>query len=285
MATFNVTNSNDSGSGSLREAVQLANGEVGTDTILLETDVNLSSAIEITDSLYLGTPYGATITQTGAGRIFTIDDSDRETNINVDLFRLSLVGGNSVVEGGAIYNAENLRIVDSHIYDNFASIKGGAIYNTNGNLYISSSIIEENQVNNGFYASTMGGGLYVNSGNTIINSSIVKGNRAIEGSSIAIAQNAEVATYNTTFDNDFTKGSVSIRNSRLEMSNSIIKGNALISEYKIIDDWRSELVFDELTIDTGYNYQDNYFATVEESFGCSAETQLRELTNNTEPFA
>lgn len=65
MTTYNVTNSNDSGEGSLRAAIALANASEGLDTITIEVDtVNLETEIEITDSLDL-VGNGATIAQTG----------------------------------------------------------------------------------------------------------------------------------------------------------------------------------------------------------------------------
>jgi len=89
MATFNVTNGSDSGDGSLREAIELANANPGTDDIFVQTDVQLNSVINITESVNIGTPFGATISQTENSRIFNIDDDNTEEKSAVDLYRLN----------------------------------------------------------------------------------------------------------------------------------------------------------------------------------------------------
>ncbi len=258
MATYNVTNSTNSGQGSLRETVALANTNEGKDTIFVQTEiVQLDSPIKITDSVELGTPYGSTIQQSGSGRIFTIDDSS-EVNLDVDLFRLSLTGGNSELYGGAIYNAENLQIVDSHLYVNSAFNRGGAIYHTNGSLNISSSLIEGNSVVNNNHTPSSGGGLYVKDAELMIDSSIIKNNQSIKGSSLTITGASSAAIYSSTLDNDFSQGSITIYDSQLEIKDSTIKGDALISDYQIIDDRDSGFTFNNLIIETGYNYQDTF---------------------------
>ena len=92
MDTLQVTSGNDSGSGSLRKAINTANASPGKDDIFVEVDVTLKKAINITDSVNIGTPYGASITQTGNARIFDIDDFTNKNNLDVSLFRLYLNG-------------------------------------------------------------------------------------------------------------------------------------------------------------------------------------------------
>ena len=145
MASFNVTQGSDSGTGSLREAINLANSSPGVDDIFVQTDVELNSAIEITDAVNIGTPYGATITQTQSDRIFYIQDNDLETQSNVSLFRLNLTGGNASI-GGAIASYENLVITDSFLYNNSAEETGAAVYVAGANLTVDSVNLYDNQI-------------------------------------------------------------------------------------------------------------------------------------------
>ncbi|MEL7406354.1 MAG: hypothetical protein AAFN00_05250, partial [Cyanobacteria bacterium J06558_2] len=127
MNTFKVTNGNDSGNGSLRSAIALANASPGKDDILVEVDVELNSAINITDSVTIGNPFGATITQIGSDRIFNIDDNNDDLDLDISLYRLNLQGGYSESVGGAISSQENLSIIDSQLVNNTA-ISGAAVY-------------------------------------------------------------------------------------------------------------------------------------------------------------
>ena len=145
MATYNVTQGVDSGAGSLREAVELANNSPGVDDIFVQTDVELNSAIEITDSVNIGTPYGSTITQTGEDRIFYIQDNDSNTQSDVDLFRLNLAGGSASM-GGAIASYENLNLTDSSVYDNSAQETGAALYVEGADLNLERVNLYNNEI-------------------------------------------------------------------------------------------------------------------------------------------
>ncbi|MEO1004252.1 MAG: calcium-binding protein [Cyanobacteria bacterium J06638_38] len=145
MNTFNVTNGNDSGLGSLRDAIALANANPGKDDILIQSNVELTSAINITDSVNIGNPYGVTITQTGSDRIFNIDDHNNEIKSEISLYRLSLRSGYSESTGGAIISYENLSITDSQL-DSDTAKSGAAIYLEGANLYLERTRIHNNKI-------------------------------------------------------------------------------------------------------------------------------------------
>lgn len=164
MSTFNVINSNDSGQGSLREAIALANLNSGKDDIFVQSDVQINSHIEITDSLNIGTPYGATITGSGEHRIFNVYSRDKE-NIDVTLYRLNLENG-SASFGGSILSSADLNLVDTKISQS-KGIQGAGIYQINGSLYIERSSIDAIVP-----ISNSSGGLYTNIEPEIVNSDI-----------------------------------------------------------------------------------------------------------------
>ena len=169
MATFNVINSNDSGAGSLREAVKLANASPGKDDIFIQTDVDLKSEINITESVNIGTPFGATIAQTGDSRIFNINDGDTEQKSEVNLYRLGLTGGNANL-GGAIISYEDLNITDSSLYNNSAKTNGAAVYVMGANLEVERSKVYDNQITS---TEASGQDLYVSDGTSeVVNSTL-----------------------------------------------------------------------------------------------------------------
>ena len=204
MTTFNVTNSDDSGIGSLREAVELANVNPGSDDIFVQTDVQLNSAIKITESVNIGTPYGATISQTETSRIFEIDDGNLEQKSDVSLYRLNLTGANGDL-GGAIISYENLNITDSSLYDNSAETNGAAVYVMGADLIVERSRIYDNQITS--LEEVEDRDLYVFNGKfEVINSTLDATEESIEDNSAKeeslVEENSNEASSNNLVDGE-----------------------------------------------------------------------------------
>lgn len=112
------------------------------------------------------------------GRIFRIDDGDFFNNKDVRISDLTLLGGDVLDRGGAIYNVENLTIANSTVKENFASADGAGIFSQIGDLVVDSSTIHNNR------AANSGGGIYVDTGlpgNTagaVVRNSTLSGNLA-----------------------------------------------------------------------------------------------------------
>ncbi len=190
-AILTVTNANDDGPGSLRQAI--ANADDGA-VINFDTDysIYLSSTLEITKQLTVdGGVYTVTVSGDTANdgthnvRAFFITST-----AVVTLSHLNIVSG-SAAEGGGIYNASNLTLDHVTVMSNTASNNGGGIYNA-GSLYAQDSLVHYNAASNsgcGLYnvgtaeflstpiehnyeAMPIGGGIY-NSGSLRIISSTV----------------------------------------------------------------------------------------------------------------
>jgi hypothetical protein len=195
LATFSVTNTNDSGAGSLRDAIDQANTAVGADTIdftgatfadATPDTITLASELSINSDIAL-TGTGAnllTVSGNNVSRIFNI------TSGTVSLSRLSLSNGKAVF-GGAILNAGGLSIQQSEITNNQA-VQGGGIYNS-GTLQVDTSTFSANKAigNNGSNGGNYGGGgggggaglggaIFDSATATIINSTL-SGNQAQGG--------------------------------------------------------------------------------------------------------
>ncbi|MBD2461131.1 DUF4347 domain-containing protein [Oscillatoria sp. FACHB-1407] len=181
-----VTNTNDSGFGSLRAAIAFANSNPGADTITFSTIASSPFADAIPDTILL-TSGGFSITDdltiTGLGanlltiqrdagasnfRLFTIDDGTA-SQVTVDISGFTLRDGRGV-DGGAILNRENLTISNSTIRDNVASNGGGAIWNQNSSLTIINSLITENA------STAQGGSIYSESSTVNIQNSLISDN-------------------------------------------------------------------------------------------------------------
>ncbi|MEL6930066.1 MAG: hypothetical protein AAFO95_15705 [Cyanobacteria bacterium J06600_6] len=199
---YNVTNGGDSGAGTLREAIELANSNPGEDTIFVGVDVELDSSISITDSVDIGNNYGAKITQTGSDRIFTIDDRNDLENIQVSLYRLTLSGGDSDSIGGAILSAEDLTITDSELSNNSAQNKGGAIFQINGLVNIARSKIDNNQAGDESSSQkSIGGAVYIANSTYDISGSVFDDNQADTADAI-FSSNSSGSVSNTALNND-----------------------------------------------------------------------------------
>ena len=217
-----VTNSNDFGTGSLREALELANANSGKDKIVIKVDnINLDSALNITDAVEIQ-GRGVVITQQGNDRLFTIDDGT-DAQIKVKFNGLNLTGGQADL-GGAIYNKENFRINRSSIFDNVATKRGGAIY-TEGNLLVKNSEIADNIVIPEGLAAA-GGGIYARFGGSLrLANSVVRNNEAIVGGGIIAADSSTAVITDSQITDNLGEGIVAVVDSHLEISNSTISGN------------------------------------------------------------
>ena len=159
LAVFSVSNLDDAGAGSLREAITLANANGETDTIDFATidfsvpgTIGLASQLPtITEGLTITGPGQDLLTldagdgadntfATGDGyRIFDIDDGDSNNDIDVEISGLTLTGGDAAKgvwvlgdedgedgeDGGAIRTRESLTLLDSNVSGNAAGDGGG----------------------------------------------------------------------------------------------------------------------------------------------------------------
>ncbi|MBE9034009.1 beta strand repeat-containing protein [aff. Roholtiella sp. LEGE 12411] len=240
MAIFGVSNTNDSGSGSLRQAILSANALTGKDIInfnglftdnTADTITLAGSSLSITDDLSIkGT--GAdllTISGNNTSRVLELS-----SGITVEIAGLTIANGSNFspdgsilddyIGGGGILNAGTLTINNSSIRNNSVGYQGGGIYNS-GNLKVSNSTISNNI--SGVYAG--GGGIY-NTGTLALSNSTISGN--FGGSDLygdgsgGIFNSGNLKVSNSTISNNSARFGGGIYNtSILELNNSTISGN------------------------------------------------------------
>ena len=195
MAALVVTNGNDSGDGSLRAMIEIANNNKEPDTI---TFAEAARAVSLKGALALGDSHTTTIqgpvkiTYVGGG----LDDYgaiDVRTGGSVELSNVEITG---LSPGRAVTNAGVLKIRDSTLHGNRDEGQSGAAIFTKGNLEVINSTISNN------FAKT-GGGVYVEQGVASFVNTTVTNNRATEkGGGISIAF-GDVKIFNSIIAGNF----------------------------------------------------------------------------------
>lgn len=252
LATFTVTNTDDDGPGSLRNAVALANAAAGADVV--EFDQSLEGSVIPMVTEHITIEDELTIRGLGAdklelsgqryNRVFTIARNAKATIEDLTLKWGQLDTG----IGGLIYNDSGasleLRRVTLHdtqalwgaaIYNNFGSVvvsgstfteakafrHGGAIFSAGGPITVINSTFADN------FASLIGGAIYSSNTSTIRGSTFTR-NIAREGGG-AIFNGAAMTVINSTISGnqaDQVGGAIYNWNSlSLEVYNSTIVNN------------------------------------------------------------
>ncbi len=165
---FTVTNLNDSGSGSLRQAIIDSNTTPGADTITFNvtgTITLLTGELLITDSVTIIGPGAPLLTISGNNsfRVFHILGTTATiatltvSNGNAGLasgggilnefgtvtIANCLVSNNSAGDGGGVVNFGNMAVINTTLASNFAGT-GGGISNQGGTLVITNSTLSGN---------------------------------------------------------------------------------------------------------------------------------------------
>lgn len=185
MATLTVSNLNDSGAGSLRQAILDANATAGVDSIIFQSTLSgtitlTSGELLITDSVNInGTGSNRlTISGNNSSRIFNITDGNANAYSTIAISQLTLTGGRAT-EGGAIYDAgENVTLTQLVLTGNTATSRGGSLYSgpDDGTLTIQDSTIIGN------VAAQDGGGIHFDDGRLVLKNTVVSNNQAGAGS-------------------------------------------------------------------------------------------------------
>jgi hypothetical protein len=261
MSTFSVTNTNDSGIGSLRQAILNANALTGKDIIsfsglfndkIADTITLAGSSLNITDGLEIRGTSADLLTISGsqdiASHIFEISSSvtvEIEGLTIANGYNSELTGGiynqgilsisNSIIKdnsgyfGGGIYNTGNLTVKDTTITNNLGYL-GAGIYNE-GTFTVSSSSINKNYA----FSNGTGGGIYNNSSGvvTVDNTIISENGGGTDGGGIYNNSSGILSVNNSTIsDNEaFYNGGGVYNSGVLTVVNSTINANRTTTNY------------------------------------------------------
>ncbi|HUG14716.1 MAG TPA: choice-of-anchor Q domain-containing protein, partial [Thermomicrobiales bacterium] len=217
-ATFTVTNLNDSGDGSLREALADAALLAGPDTI--EFDDGLVGSIVLTSGTLL---LDSDVTIDGHDRI-TLDGNNATSVITVGpgvtamLTRLTISNGRAN-RGGGIYNDGVLTLIESTVSDNRTPTAGvnsdrlgGGIYNSmTGSLTLTGSTVSGNVAGVTVTVGTrsIGGGVFNDGGTLTMTGSDVSFNRVVgRGGGIANVGTATLIDSTVSDNEAFSVGGI-----------------------------------------------------------------------------
>jgi hypothetical protein len=167
-------------------------------------------------------PNGITISAANNHRIFNITPTGSLTLINV-----TLTGGNSTQNSGAILNYGRLELIRSKIIGNTATSDGGGIGNV-GSVYIYDSTIADNTAGNS------GGGIFnfVPSSKLYLRNVTMYGNSAQDGGALASAAGS-IEAQNCTIANN----SASVGSSGINGSGTTTEDQAIILDHcTVLDD-------------------------------------------------
>ena len=254
--TYVVSNTANSGPGSLRQAITDANNHPGPDLITFDPstneipivlsgaaseDANLSGDLDILN--------GGDLTIQGNGVLYTKIDGDDIDRIfhncpgggcagTVTLMDMVIRNGTVTDGGGAIYNVATLNIQNCTVGDvpanGSVATWGGGIYNAAGTLTIDGGQVVYNDAN-------YGGGIYNNVPGIVIiqNSSSIACNIATtDGGGIYNAFSTLTVTDSTVRSNDAVDGGgiYNLDEGVLNITNSIIGGPTAVQANTASDD-------------------------------------------------
>jgi hypothetical protein len=230
-----VDNLNDSGEGSLRQAILNANAFAGRDVITFGGDrftddiadtITLSSGgLTITGDTQIQGPGANRLTIRGnaIASVLTVDDGNAKTQAQVAIDGVTITGGGA----SGIINREALVISNSAIRENRAELGGGIFNHAESSLTVLGSTISGNNAKNG-------GGIW-NNGQLIVNNSTLSGNTATRfGGGILspkvrrVAGSGDTTISNSTISYNHAEqrgGGIEHWSGQVTVSNSIVAGN------------------------------------------------------------
>lgn len=181
-ATFTVTNLDDGGDGSLRQAILDANANPGADIIDFQDELTGTITLTsgelplVTEDLTINGPgiFAITVSGNHASRVSVVN-----TGVTAVISGLTLTDGQISGNGGGIFNLGNLTLNNVAVSGCVSGLGGGGIFN-NGTMTITNSTLSDNHAND----NNAGGGGILSNGPLAITSSTLSGNSAARGGGI-----------------------------------------------------------------------------------------------------
>lgn len=228
-ATYTVSNLNDSGAGSLRDAVSLANSNAGADVIAFAPGVTgtiaLASVINVTDQLSINGPGASLLTITPAAGAYAL-----ASTVSLAISDVTFAGGSG---GPAAVGASGSLTLQSSVFSNNSGTSAGAVYFLYSSASISDCTFNNNTGTGSAWAGAVGGG---GGGTLSVTRSTFNGNQGVQAGAIYSIDNTFVMTDSTVSGNTggTLAGGIAISSGistalTSEISNSTISGNVATS--------------------------------------------------------
>jgi hypothetical protein len=222
-ASFTVTNLNDTGAGSLRQAMLDANATAGADTVTFAVPgtITLESMLPaISDVAGLTIDGGGAITISGNNAVRVLEVN---TNAALVVQNLTITSGRGY--GAAIYNDDGgtVTVMSSTLSGNTGGY-GAAIYNDDGGtVTVMNSTLSSN-------TGSRGGGIYNDQGGTVtVTNSTISGNSVDAGGAAIFNTYNSTATVTNSILSDNSGahgGAIYNTTSTVTVTNSILSNNS-----------------------------------------------------------
>lgn len=225
--TFTVTNLEDNGPGSLRQAITDANSNAGIDTIDLQglngTIALTSGALQISESVNVNGPGANQLTLNGGGTTqgFVISPLNNNSPLVANISNLTVANGFSSDCGGNIYGANVELSLSQVAITGGTSMNGGGVCLRGGKLNVSQSTVDNNKAYSG-----NGGGIRIEAAEAvnIINSTISE-NEALSGGGISLTGTTANIVNSTISHNTATNGGGIHNETIANLRNTIVAAN------------------------------------------------------------
>jgi len=242
---FVVTNTNDRGEGSLRQAIENANLLGGAPTITFDATVtgtialtSTNDQIDISSEMTIQGPGAKVLSVSGGNlsRVFGINTGD-----TVTISGLTIRDGRTFSGGGAgiRIGSGTVIVTACAIVNNDASLPGqggqvgGGIYNENGTLTVRDSTIANNAANDSGGGIQSGGGVPLFNTVTILNSTIANNHTGLTGygGGVSVAYHTLKLINCTVVGNSANYGgNLADDGGSITLGNTIVAGGALIGD-------------------------------------------------------
>ena len=230
-----VTNTNNGGAGSLRQALADAvdGGTITFANSIRNGIITLTSGeLEVNKSVTIdGGNNNITVSGNNTTRVFNINDGTTAV-LRVNISDLTITGGSTSANGGGIYNQENLTLRDSTISSNSAKY-GGGILNRNSTVSITNSTLSSNS------AEEAAGGILNRNSTVSITNSTLSSNSAEEAAGGIFNYRSTTNITNSTISANSAsnsgggifnlEGTVSITNSTISSNSAEYGGGGIFN--------------------------------------------------------
>jgi hypothetical protein len=227
--SFRVGNGNDSGPGSLRQALANAAAIAGPDTVTFGAGFSgvtftLQSEFIIADN----DPVTIDASNLAGGLTLDAEQNSRHFHVQsgktLTLRGLTLSNGSASGNGGSILNEGTLNLDRCHLIANASTGDGGAIHST-GTLDAENSAFAQNQ------SGGLGGGLSVSGGTTGLIACTLSGNSSSNGGALFLDGDPEVALSHCTVSGNsspaqFSTGGIVVISGDLSLEHCTVSQNA-----------------------------------------------------------
>ncbi|MFN0278423.1 MAG: choice-of-anchor Q domain-containing protein [Pyrinomonadaceae bacterium] len=235
-ATFTVTNTANTGAGSLRQAVLDANAAAGADIIVFDSTFNSPQTITLATVITIN-GVNDTLTITGPGaNLLTISGNNLVRIFTINAGEITTITGITFTAAvtGAISNSGTLTVTDSTFSANANTSGGGGITNSGVSLTVTGCTFTSN-TNAAGGIGAGGAGIQNNSPATITNSTFSNNSTIGGAGGGAIHNNDVLSVTGSTFTGNATTvdgqnafgGAISVQGGgQLTINSSVLTGNS-----------------------------------------------------------